>query len=88
MASYSAAEALDLILGSTEDLDSGDDSDIQEDPLFPLPRHDDSGDDSEEDGEQTDECEAEPEEDETESENEQDAGRIKNILQADKNTIQ
>ena len=37
MASYTAAEALDLILGSSKDLESGDESDIEEDPLFPLP---------------------------------------------------
>ena len=40
MASYTAAEALHLIMDSQDDLVSGDESDIQEDPLFPLPRQD------------------------------------------------
>ena len=48
MASYTAAEALHLIMDSQDDLVSGDESDIQEDPLFPLPRQDDSEEESEE----------------------------------------
>jgi len=48
MASYTTTEALHMILNSTDDFDleddpdSGDESDIQEDPLFPLPRQDSS----------------------------------------------
>ena len=36
MAVYTTEEALDVILG--EDFDSGDESEIEEDPSFPLPR--------------------------------------------------
>ena len=52
MASYTTTEALHMILNSTDDFDleddpdSGDESDIQEDPLFPLPRQDSSEDES------------------------------------------
>ena len=48
MASYTAAEALHLIMDSQDDLVSGDESDIQEDPLFPFPRQNDSEEESEE----------------------------------------
>ena len=34
MASYTAAEALHLMLGSSKDLESGDESDIAEGPSF------------------------------------------------------
>ena len=38
MAGYNAAEALDLIMeNSFEELDSGGEEDIAEDPAFPLP---------------------------------------------------
>ena len=38
MAGYNAAEALDLIReNSFEELDSGGEEDIDEDPAFPLP---------------------------------------------------
>jgi len=52
MSSYTTSEALYMILHSTDDFDSeddpdsGDESDIQEDPLFPLPRQDSSEDES------------------------------------------
>ena len=67
-----------MILGSSKDLESGDESDIEEDPLFPLPRLDDSGDDSEVEEECTDESGEEngrSEEDEIESH--EDEGRLK-----------
>ena len=38
MAGYNAAEALDLLLDSSfEELDSGGEEEIEEDPAFPLP---------------------------------------------------
>ena len=74
MASYTAAKALDLILDSSEDLQSGDESDIQEDPLF---RVEESGDDSEAEGECADEGDEVSESGE-ESESDQDAGRLNN----------
>ena len=78
MASYTAAEALDLILGSSKDLESGDESDIEEDPFFPLPRLDDSGDDSEVEQECTDESgEEDGRSEEDEIESHKDAGRLK-----------
>ena len=49
MASYTASEALHMILDSTEDPDSGD----EEDPLFPLPRQESSGDESAEGGDES-----------------------------------
>ena len=51
MASYTLTEALDLILDSSD----GDESDIQEDPGFPLPRIDESGEESEQDIDESDE---------------------------------
>ena len=74
MASYTATEALDLILDSSEDLQSGDESDIQEDPLFPLPRVDESGDDSEAEGE----CADEGDEVSESGDESEDAGRLNN----------
>ena len=44
MAVYTTEEALDVILG--QDFDSGDDSEIEEDPSFPLPRPSDQESDS------------------------------------------
>ena len=78
MASYTAAEALDLILGCSKDLESGDESDIEEDPIFPLPRLDDSGDDSEVEKKCTNESgEEDGRSEEDEIESHEDAGRLK-----------
>ena len=44
MASYSVGEALNLLLG--DEIDSGGESDIEEDPAFPLPTADSSEEDS------------------------------------------
>ncbi len=44
MAAYTTEEALDAILG--EDIDSGSESDILEDPAFELPRESDDESDS------------------------------------------
>ena len=91
MASYTAAQALDMILLSTADLDSGEESDIPEDPHFPLPTLDDSEDEFEEEMESEDESQAgegergdESEEGEGESERESDEsnrdnGKNKNV---------
>ena len=44
MAQYNTHEALELLLeNSFQELDSGDEDDINEDPSFPLPIHQESG---------------------------------------------
>ena len=51
MASYRAAEALELLLDSSfDELDSGGEEDIEEDPAFPLPTQSDESGDSDIDG--------------------------------------
>ena len=47
MAQLSMEQALDLLLdGNIEDFDSGNESEIEEDPVFPLPTENQSDDSS------------------------------------------
>ena len=50
MAAYSTEQAIDLLMNSSfEELDSGGEEDIEEDPAFPLP-HSQESDESEDEG--------------------------------------